>query len=639
MREYILCMLFWVIFTVLLYLTGRAAAGKEKSESWAVTTGFLIYSVPVAAGGIVVQILNLKWIIFAGWMAAIWAALIGYILYRGKKNPGIYRFDLWKYIRENWVLYVILAAFTVMLFFYYRGFWLGNHLDDGYYVTKVASLPYTTTGYSTNFAVGVANAGFDSYIVNTWEIEASVYVKLLGVNPALYLRLFQSIFYYFLFLNVVKGFAENILQKLTVKVKASMIQLPLVITLVFGMYYIFLFSTNLLPLRDSFHFNTGMFLGGTMPKMLGIILLLFYFIDARKLSIQMVLGVAAVSLVMISKTSVVLPVIIVTAVSYLVTCYLINGKKKEKITALVILVLYCVAAFVLPGSANLQKVVYSEVLTDLHSPVLIISIVIFLCSFWLGERIINQINGIMILTAFFMLTPQINDIFETASIYGFVGGRAWTTWVYTLIILSSIYLCVMLAKLHVKETIIKAGYITLGIILLAGIPYGFDKTADTIIPGDDPCETNVKKCIQVFRQNKYFMPTSTIRLGEELEKLSKQSDEKLYTALPTWVLPDEAMHGLAVIIRTYAPDIVSVSATERYPVKADTPLASYDQSAYTAFASTPNDETAEAFQEQIQNTGINCVVVQNKDCATWLEEMGFQYDTLVEENSYYIWSK
>ena len=71
MREYILCMLFWVIFTALLYLTGRAAAGKEKSESYAMTTGYLIYSVPVAAGGMLVQLTNLPWIMFAVWMAVI----------------------------------------------------------------------------------------------------------------------------------------------------------------------------------------------------------------------------------------------------------------------------------------------------------------------------------------------------------------------------------------------------------------------------------------------------------------------------------------------------------------------------------------------------------------------------------------
>lgn len=639
MREYILCMLFWVIFTALLYLTGRAAAGKEKSESYAMTTGYLIYSVPVAAGGMLVQLTNLPWIMFAVWMAVIWLALTGYILYTGKKSPGVYRFNLWGYIKNNWILYVILAVFTAMLFFYYRGFWLGNHLDDGYYLTKVASLPYTTTGYSTNFAVGVANAGLDSYIINTWEIEASVYVKLLGVKPTLFLRLFQSIFYYFLFLNIAKGFAENILQKLKNKVPSSMAQFPLVITLIFGMYYIFLFSSNLFPVRDSFHFNTGMFLGGTLPKMLGIILLLFYFIDAVKPSSRMVLGVAAISLVMISKTSVVLPVILVTAVSYLVICLAVNGRKKERIIALGIFILYTAAAIVLPGSANTQKVVYTEVLTDLHSPVLLISIVLFLCSFFLRERIISQINGVMLLIACLMLIPELNDVFETASVYGFVGGRSWTTWVYTMVILNFVYACIILKRLHTKERVIQGGYLVLGMVLLVLIPYGFDKTADTIIPGDEPLETNVKKCIQVIRQNKYFAPTSTIRLGEQLEKLSDVSDEKLYVTSPTWVLPDDAMHGLAVTLRTYAPDIVSVSAVERFPVKGDSPLADYDQGTYTVFASTPNEESAAAFEQQIEKTGINCVVVQNKDCAKWLEEMGFQLYTFVEENSYYIWYK
>ena len=58
-----------------------------------------------------------------------------------------------------------------MLLFYYAGFWLGNHQDDGYYITKVATLPYSPIGGNYNYSVGTMNTGFNSYIVNTWELE------------------------------------------------------------------------------------------------------------------------------------------------------------------------------------------------------------------------------------------------------------------------------------------------------------------------------------------------------------------------------------------------------------------------------------------------------------------------------------
>lgn len=638
MKEYIVCFIFWMLFTVFLVLLGKAAAGEKKSESHFLTTGYLVYSFPVAVCGLIVQFLNLPWIVFAGCMAVIWVVLCGYIIYvRKKKDAELFRVKLGLYIRENWILYVILAAFTVMLFFYFRGFWLGNHLDDGYYITKVATLPYTTTGYASNYAVGVERCGFDSYILNTWELEASVYVKLLGVNPALFLRLFQSVFYYFLFLNVVKGFAENILTKLNVKIKSSLIQFPILITLLFGMYYIFLFSYNILPLRDTFHFNTGMFLGATMPKMLGIILLLFYFTEVSRINLKMILSVAAISLVMISKTTIVLPIIIVTAVSYFIVSLLMNYGKKEKVSAVAVLLLYCVAGFILPGSAGCQETLYADVRQSLHSPVVIASLVIFLGSFLLKERVINKINGVMILIAACMIIPEMNDVFEQASVYRFVSGRAWTTWIYTLIILSSIYLCAIFLKLKAKERFIKAGYLVIGMILMAGIPYGFNKTGDTLVPGDPVAETDVKNSIRVILGNKYFMPESTMRLGEKLEKLTKESGEKLYVVTPNWVYPNGTMHGLSVMIRTYAPDIVSVSAVERFPVNNGSPAASFEQEKYMQFSSDPNEESSEAFEEQADAAGVNCIVSQNEACTEWLEDMGYVLYSEIEEGPYYIW--
>ena len=73
-------------------------------------------------------------------------------------------------------------------------------------------MPYTRIGGNYNYSAGIPGTGISSYIVNTWEIEASVYVKLLGAAPTLYLRLFQSAFYYFLFVNVMKYLTEQVVK-------------------------------------------------------------------------------------------------------------------------------------------------------------------------------------------------------------------------------------------------------------------------------------------------------------------------------------------------------------------------------------------------------------------------------------------
>lgn len=638
MKEYVLCIIFWVVFTVMLYGLGRAVTKGEKSESYSLFTGFLVYSLPVSAGGIIIQLTGLPWVIFAVYLAAIWAAIIGYLIYaKQKKSVRIFYVNIKQFLIDNWMLLVILAVLTGMLFFYYRGYWLGDHLDDGYYITKVATIPYTNGNYSMNYSVGVPNSGFDSYMFNTWELEASVYVKLLGVTPTLYLRLFQSIFYYIIFLSIVKGFAENVLGKLKITVKSSAFQLPSVITLLFGMYYIFLAESTLLPIRDTFHFNTGMFLGVSLVKAAGIIMLLFYFADAAGINIKMLFLTGALSIILISKSSVILPVIVVTASAYFITWLIFNYGKKGKFLGAAFLGLYLLVAFLLPGQQSIQDTVYSDIADSLKSPVLIISIIILLCSFALKEKMINRINVIMLLIMMFMAVPKLNHVFNLFSIYSFVAGRAYTTWVYSLILISSIELCAILLRINVKLWLIRFGYAVMGVVLIVGIAYGFHKTGGTLTTDDEVTEANVKNCLQVIRHNKDFIPTSTIQLGEVLNKLSSISDKKLYVVAPQIVGADGTSHALSVMLRTFAPDIVSVSASVRFPVNNGSALSGYKQETYDAFEAQPNEENSKAFEKEINKVGTNCVVVRNPACSQWMEKMGYELYSATQDNIYYVW--
>lgn len=638
MKEYVICTIFWMVFTIMVYGLGRAVTNGEKSESYSLLTGYLVYNLPVSAGGIIIQLSGLPWICFAVYLAVIWAALIGYMIYVKRKNSvKIFYVNIKQFLINNWVLLIILAVLAGMLFFYYRGFWLGDHLDDGYYITKVATIPYTNGNYAMNYSVGVPNSGFDSYIFNTWELEASVYVKLLGVTPTLFLRLFQSIFYYILFLSIVKGFAENILGRLRIAVKPSIYQLPAVITLLFGMYYVFLSKTSLLPIRDTFHFNTGMFLGVSLVKAAGILLLLYYFLDVESLNIKMLFATGALSVILISKSSVILPIIVVTASSFFFTWLMFQYGKREKFLGIAFLGLYFLLAFLMPGKQAIQDTLYSDIAKSVKSPVIIISVVILLCGFALKERIINRINMILLFIIMFMAVPKLNHIFELFSVYSFVAGRAYTTWVYSILLISAIELCVILMKIHVKLWLIRTAYAAMGIVLIVGIAYGFDKMGGTLTSDDPVSEGNVKNCLHVIWHNKDFIPNSTMQLGEVLEKLSHESGEKLYVVAPQIVGVDGTSHALSVILRTFAPDIVSVSAAVRFPVNNGSALSDYKQETYDAFVEAPDEKNSEAFEKEISKVGTNCVVVQNPECAQWMEKMGYELYSVVGDNLYYVW--
>ena len=106
-------------------------------------------------------------------------------------------------------MYCVLF-YVLCYVFYFRSFWYGNHLDDGYYITKVATIPIDGGNYVNNVSVGTGKWTAFSYLLNTWELEASFFVKILKVTPTVYLRFFQSGFNYFVFFNCVLGFGKKI---------------------------------------------------------------------------------------------------------------------------------------------------------------------------------------------------------------------------------------------------------------------------------------------------------------------------------------------------------------------------------------------------------------------------------------------
>lgn len=105
------------------------------------------------------------------------------------------------------------------------------------------------------------------------------------------------------------------------------------------------------------------------------------------------------------------------------------------------------------------------------------------------------------------------------------------------------------------------------------------------------------------------------------------------------IIMDGSLHALAIMLRIYAPDIVPISAAERFPVHNGTPLSEYKQLKYDAFAAAPSDETAKEFEEEIANMNVGCIVVQNEACGKWLENMGYSLYDKTQEGSYFIWYK
>ena len=238
-----------------------------------------------------------------------------------------------------------------------------------------------------------------------------------------------------------------------------------------------------------------------------------------------------------------------------------------------------------------------------------------------------------------IVVPQINDVFEKCSVYGFVGGRAWSMWVYTFVVLNVIYSYILLCKVC-RDKIVKALYIVITCGMTVLLLYGFKTDGGELFVTDKmPATTSLRESINVILHNRKFIPNSTIELGKELEEISADSGEKLYVLSPQWSGVDGTAHSLCTQLRTVAPSVVSVSAIGRYQVDQDCELYGYDQSVYDEFNNQPSDETLEPLKEAVEKYKINCYVTQNKECGKHLKKIGFKEEKPIQEGVYYVWSK
>lgn len=638
MKEYLICSAFWCVFTLILCAFGKAVKRDSKNISESLIWGYIVYSMLIAVVGVPMQVLNLPWLAFGVYVGMLWGGIIAYIIYAVKyKNVKLISENVGEYVKNNWIVWIILGILAVMMLFYYAGFWLGNHQDDGYYITKVATLPYSQIGGNFNYTVGVNGSGFNSYIVNTWELEASVYVKILGVAPTLFLRLFQSVFYYFLFLNAIKFLAEKLIDKTGTEEENRLAQYVVVFVPLICTYYLYLSNSGMLLIRDMFHLNTGMFLGGTVEKTLGVILFIIVYLNCEKSGNikKLIIESIAVGIVLISKSAIALPVIIIVAFAGIIVWFWTEYEKKGKVVSLLCIAVYIGIGIIVPNHEAIENTVRGDIINTVHSKVLYPCMVIFMISFFLRNEIVYKLNVHFILIVAMIMIPECNDIFETCSVYSFVGGRAWSSVAYYFIILNMVYLGMILQKIHLKEYALKLVYILIGILCCSVMLSGFQKYGGEILPQEESKPADMKWCFSVMRHNIYFTPDSTIELGHKLEDIAKARNEKLYVIMPKAVIDNNAIHFLAVSIRTFAPDIVSLSALERFSGTDEKKYEGYTQQKYDGFVADPNENTYKVFKNEIKKLDADCIVTKNLNCGEWLEKDGYQYYTMVGE--YYIW--
>lgn len=634
MFEYLKGIVFVFIYILFNFLFGAAISKKNNSVPKNFIIGYIVFAALLAIVGIPVQLLALRWEIFAIYLLLIIMCILIFIVYRLKKYKILKGIKFLDVLNDNWFLIflgIILVAISTV---YFEWYWLNNGLDDGYYINRMATLPYIENPFRTSPATGLST-GFsllDSYIYNIYELEASVYIYLLNITPTLYARCFLAFINYFLFECVIYVFFEKILLMTKTSIKKANIQYFLVIIIIFSFSSEYFSEYNIYKLQDIWQNASAMYFGSSIVRSMGLMLLILPLLGKKKIIFKDIIVYMITSFALLSKSSIVMPFSILVAISALIV-FLLKEKKRLKFEIFFLIVLFIIGIYI-GNNTEISQAYRNLFILNINSIFIIVSIILGIVTliYFRNTDVIEIGLYLGIITILSILSP-INNIFEKVSMYSFVACR-FMTGIFILLIIFSYFgfILILVDKFKVifKKNILNSSAIFLSLIL--GFSSVFLYNKGSIV--------ELKNSLNIFINNKYFVPESVIILGNELEKLSDELGKKLYVVMPEGIGVENKAYSLAISIRQFTPSTVSLSALGRYPGTIEKNFDNYsvsNQEIFANFTINPNEESTNEFKEILDEYPINCFVTLN-DVDQYSKKLGFKkYKQINFQNNYYIY--
>lgn len=605
MLDYISGALILLALVLFSFLIG-CATRKEIHFAKNTLTGYLIYSFLIAIVFIPIQILKFSWFISLIFWLMIMIALIIYIIYQFSKHKDLIK-ELKRYplIKNYWLLFIICIILVILSVLNVELFWLSNHLDDGYYLTKITNLPYLEQPFNTNYASGIVNTSttFDTYLLNVWELEASIIVYLTKIDGVIFARLFLSAFNYLLFALSVYILAEKLFENIFKDKKYPLLYLQAssLILLVFTFNMSVMVDTNLIVLQDSWQFNSAMYYGAMFIRTIGILCYFIYFIDIKEITLKNIFSIIALSIILISKSTVILPLAVMLTLALYCVIRFFNHEKKGRILAMLFILIYIAFTIICSNNLDMENLVVDNIRQNSTSILGIFSIMMILLSFVLKSKIIYRINLVIVVLFLLILLPEINDGFELFSQYNFVALRTLSSIYYFAMIVAFIYLLIFLHKyLKIKKLI----YSLIYIILISS----FGLSLFYLNDASGPLIHNLR----TVNNNRGLMPKSTIMLAKRLETIAEF--ETVNVMMPSMIYADNFLTPVSTIIRVNAPNVNSISALSRYPINDNSIYAEFsinDQIIFESFVAEQNIENYQNVIQIFEKYGVNYFVLVN----------------------------
>lgn len=560
--------LFWIL--CLCYFLGTAIT-NQKSFTTSLLVGYIGYSFVLAVGFIIIQLLGLPWRIALIYFIISILVMIIFIMYRLWKNDfKITKNEVLNGFKNNYALFLITFILLILSFANVHVMWLNNHLDDGYYIGRISHLASYKNPYYYNFPVGLDNRHqFNSYLFDVWQLEASVYTNILHMNVFTFCRVFLNFQNYLLLVVTVCEFAKRTVCKLSGEFNKYAQWTPIIL-FVFTILMIVATNCNLMILQDYWQFSSAMYLGSSIPRTMGILWVLVFFIDNEKIMIKHILQLIVMSVVLVSKSSIAIPIVFVAAIATLISVY--TQFNKKGLIAFGTLVLLVVLVYIFAFAIIRKPIVF-------------------------------KVTEVLVLITGFMLIPGLCNVYQTLSVYCFVALRVLTCLFYTIYIVGFVFLLYGIFT-------ITSEMLTKGFILLMSVIFLFMSSLSYF-----GARKSMIHSMEVVIQNPKLVPNSIYELGLKLDKVS--NGEKLYTLMPQFVTTDGYLTSLAIIATSVSDDVVSVSAIPRYAMSSINKVYSKftldQQSVFENFNASKDRKSFDALIPILDEYSIQCFVLEGKD--------------------------
>lgn len=644
--DYIITIIFYLLFGFFYYILGLSLSRKYKfQETTMVLIGFFVHTSILAIVGILFQIMGIEWKLFF-YLSLLWLIVcVLFSLYCIKKyNIKLFEKGILEFIKKYWFFIVLIIIFVLCLLSNMGRLWADNLTDDGYYLVRIANLPYAKNSMLVDNISGLNGTGMGTYALNTWELEMSVYLAISNVLPTIFIRFGLSVFNFVLICCGMHSFVANLCNILQKEVKENNYQYYCFI-IIPAFFMMNLFSQSLLGihLEDTWKNTSALYYGSSLVRMLGPLILMNYTLTINKIKLKDVLEVIIISIVLISRSTTAIPLIFLIGIAFMIVNLIKNNNKLLCIGTIILII---AVSFLVKNNPSLYNYTFNRVMNNLVSilTLIIASAYIILCMIKKNYQYLQYIVFLLIMYLFVLIEP-INNVYENLSIYEFVSGRT----LYSLYFLG--YIClitIIMVNLFEKINSTKKIVAILSIICLSFSVVLTQHLYDDVVTVNMEQSKNdtIKHSLSVAKENMSLTPDSTINVGKKLHELEKISTHRLKVITTfDWQIIDGYAHYPALTYRAYAPDIYNYTSIFR-TLGENVKTGEYtwnEHALICEFANNPNNYTYKKVNNILKEKDFDCIVSSNGQLEQYLEDSGYQlYDSIIDNNNvnaYYIYAK